>query len=300
MGNLIAFKKGTGKNLKKVMLAAHMDEIGFYVSFIDDKGFLRVQNVGGFDTRNLFSKHVTVHTESGPISGVMNPTGKPVHLAKPDERKKIPEISELSIDLGLDPKKVKKKVQVGDMVTMTQEFTKLGELYSGKCIDNRQAVWMGIKMLKKLKKPAYDIHMVFTVQEEVGLRGASTATYKIEPDIGIAVDTTLACDTPGISAESRVTELGAGIGIKVMDSASISDRGLVKEFVAIAKKNKIPYQMEVLPRGGTDAGAIQRSRTGVKTITLSLPTRYIHTVTETFNPKDLHAGLDLLVAFLEK
>lgn len=299
MGNLIAIKKSSKKNAKKVMLSCHMDEIGFYVTHVDKQGFLRVKNVGGFDTRNLFARQVHVHTSSGVILGLMNPKGKPVHIASPAERKKIPEIAELCIDIGLSGKEAEKKVKVGDMVTLKQEFQKIGkDNYTGKALDNRVAVWLGINIIKKIKNPNYDICCAFTVQEEVGLRGAVTASYSIEPDFAIAIDTTLACDTPGVPEEFYVTKLGGGVGIKVLDGGSISDRRLVDEFVGIAKKKKINHQMEILPAGATDAGGIQRSRVGVKTITLSVPTRYIHTVTECINKKDLDATYSLLEAYL--
>jgi endoglucanase len=160
-------------------------------------------------------------------------------------------------------------------------------------------VYIGIKVLQALKAVKHDIYGVFTVQEEVGLRGAFTSTYGISPDIGICLDTTIASDTPGVPAEQRVTVLGKGVGIKVLDGSVISDRKLVQEFVSLAKKGRIKYQMEVLPRGGTDAGAIQRSRAGVRTITLSVPTRYIHTVTETVHKADILATEALLKRFLQ-
>ena len=300
MGNIIAVKKGSAKSPKKVMFAAHMDEIGFYVRFIDDEGFLRVQNAGGFDTRNLFARRVIVHTSKGPIDGIMNPSGKPIHMSLPEDLKKYLEISEFYVDVGMPGEHVKKQVCVGDPITINAPYVEFGNYLSGKCFDDRAQVWIGIRTLQKIKNPKNDVYGVFTVQEEVGLRGAFTSAYGVNPDVGVALDTTLACDTPGVSADQHITKLGAGVGIKIMDGASISDRGLVDEFVAVAEKNKIPYQLEILPRGGTDAGAIQRARAGVRAITLSIPTRYIHTVTETIHRKDLDAGLNLLVKYLEK
>ena len=295
MGNLIAHKKGEGK---RVMLSAHMDEIGFYVKFVDDKGFLRVQNVGGFDTRNLFARPVTVHAKEGDVVGVMNPVTKPVHIASEEERKKIPKMNEFMIDLGLDAEEVKKKVRVGDPVTLIQEFRDLGEVVTGKALDDRVNCWILVQVLKRLESPAYDVCAVFSVQEEVGLRGATTGAFGVEPEIGIALDTTLAVDTPGMSDDQRITELGAGTALKIMDSASISTRWLLDEFVEVAEKNNIPYQLEILPLGGTDAGAIQRSRAGVPTLTISTPSRYVHTVTEMVSKSDVNAAIDLLTHFL--
>jgi endoglucanase len=229
----------------------------------------------------------------------MNPTGKPLHTSTPEERKATKEVADFFVDLGLSAKEVQKRVRVGDMVTLDASFVEFGSYLSGKCLDNRVAVYIGIQCLKKLKRPKNDIFGVFTVQEEVGLRGALTSTYGVDPHIGIALDTTIASDTPGVANEQRVTSLGAGVGIKVLDGSVISNRQLVDQFVALAKKHKIKHQMEILPRGGTDAGAIQRSRSGVKAITLSVPTRYIHTVTETVHRDDVVATESLLRRFLE-
>ncbi len=298
LGNVIAHKKGKGK---KVMIAAHMDEIGFYVKHVDDKGFLRVQNVGGFDTRNLFARQVTVHTSKGDLLGLMNPGAKPIHLSTPDERNKVPVLAEFFIDTGLSSEAVKKQVRVGDPVTLQQEAKELGDFFTGKAMDDRVAVFVVLESLKQLKSKnlPYDVYAVFTTQEEVGLRGAVTSAYGVEPDIGIALDITLASDLPGTPPDQAVTVMGNGVAIKVMDSYSISDRGLVQAFVDLAQKKKITYQMEVLPLGGTDAGAIQRSRAGVPSITLSIPTRYVHTVTECVHVDDVRATIELLNAYLQ-
>lgn len=299
MGNVIALKKGSARDRKRIMFAAHMDEIGFYVSFIDDRGFLRLQEVGGFDTRNLFARRVVVHTAKGPLRGVMNATGKPIHTATPEERRVYKEVSDFFVDLGLPGKEVTKQVQIGDMVTLDASFAEFGNYASGKCLDNRVQVYIGIRALQALKRPAHDVYGVFTVQEEVGLRGAFTSTYGVEPDIGVCLDTTIASDLPGTPPEQRVTSLGAGVGIKVLDGSVISHRGLVDQLVALAKRSKIKYQLEILPRGGTDAGAMQRSRKGVQTVTLSVPTRYIHSVTETVHKDDVKATEALLLKFLQ-
>lgn len=299
MGNLIAHKKAAGEGAKRVMLAAHMDEIGFYVRFIDDNGFLRVQNVGGFDTRNLFARQVTVHMSTGgELVGVMNPGVKPVHIASAEDRKKVPELAEFIVDTGLDAETVKEKVRLGDPVTLRQPFVDLGKVVTGKAMDDRVNCFILIELLKALNSPAHDVYAVFTVQEEVGLRGAQTAAFAIEPDIGIALDTTLAVDVPGTPSEQRVTLLGSGVALKVMDSASISTRWLLDEFVALAEEKSVPYQFELLPLGGTDAGAVQRSRGGVASVTLSIPSRYVHTVTEMVAKADVEASLALLTHYL--
>jgi endoglucanase len=299
MGNLIAVKRADTEGAKRVMLSAHMDEIGFYVKHIDKRGFLRVHNAGGFDTRNLFARQVTVHASSHDLVGVMNPATKPIHIASDEERKKIPQMGEFAVDLGLGAEEVKERVRAGDMVTLIQEFRDLGAVVTGKALDDRVSCWILLQVLKKLEKPAFEVYAVFSVQEEVGLRGATAGAFKTEPDIGIALDTTLAVDIPGLEDDQHVTELGKGVALKVMDSSSISTRWLLDEFIALAEKEKIPYQLEILPLGGTDAGAIQRSRQGVPTLTISTPSRYVHTVTEMVAKRDLEAAVRLLSSYLE-
>lgn len=300
MGSLIARKAAKSKSAQRVIIACHIDEIGFYVRHIDEKGFVRIQNVGGFDTRNLFARRVRIQTSSGEdLIGLLNPAGRPVHIAKEEEKKKIPEISEFSIDLCLPAEVVKKKVRIGDPVTLVQQFDEIGDCVSGKCLDNRVAAFIAIEAMKKVKKLKYDLVVAFTVQEEVGLRGAGPATYSAEPDIVIALDTTLCVDTPGVPEEERITAQHQGVGLTVLDGSFIADRSLVEEFEKVAEKNKIPHQFNLLTRGGTDAGAMQRVRGGYRAITLSVPTRYIHTVTESVSKKDIQSAIDLLAGWLE-
>ena len=292
---------GTGGKPLKVMLAAHMDQIGFMVRYIDDKGFLRVQAVGGFDTRNLFARLVTVCTSdhpSGDLLGVLNPGGRPIHIATEDDKKKIPEISDLMIDLGLPVEQVKKQVKIGDMVVIQAPYMQVGNTFVAQAMDNRVACWIVIRAIQQLKHHDCEIHCVFTVQEEVGLRGAGTAAFGVVPDVGIAVDTTLCVDTPGVPDDQCVTRQGEGAALTVMDSASICDPDLLTEFEALAHKHKIKAQRSILPRGGTDAGAMQRAAAGARSFTLSCPTRYIHSVTEMIHVNDLHACRDLLTAYL--
>ena len=297
MGSMTGVKKAAGK--PKVLFACHIDEIGFYVRFVDDRGFLRVSNVGGFDTRNLLARRVTVMAKGGDLPGVMNPAGRPIHIAKEEDKKKVPEIGEFSVDLGLPAEVVKEKVRVGDPVTLWQEFMEVGDTVTGKCMDNRMAAWVVLEALKKTPDPAYEVVLAATVQEEVGLRGAAPVAYRVEPDIAVALDTTLCVDTPGVPDDERVTKQGEGVAIKIHDSASISHRGLVDEFCRVGDQNGIAYQLSVLTRGGTDAAAMQRSRGGHKSITLAVPTRYIHTVTEMCHKKDLQSAIDLIAAWLK-
>jgi len=309
MGSLICTRKPTaaGKKRKitRVMIAAHMDEIGFYVRHVDDKGFLWVNPAGGFDARNLFSRRVLVCAKGGDFEGVMNPGGKPIHIASAEDRKKIPETSEFFIDLGMDPKAVKRKVEVGDFVVMNEPFIEQPRKVVSKALDNRIACFVAIEAVKKLAKSkakaakhSCEVVVVFTVQEEVGLRGATTAASGVKADIGIGLDTTLACDTPGVPDTERVTKHGDGVGIMIQDSSMIADYQLVDDLCKVAKRHKIPHQRCILPRGGQDGAAIQRSGHGARTAAIVCGTRYIHTVTESIDKGDLQATIDLLAAWL--
>lgn len=295
LGNVIAHKKGDSP---KVVVAAHMDEIGFLVSHVDEEtGFLRIEPLGGFDPVTLIAQRVTVHTTGGAIYGVIGT--KPVHVLTEEERKKIPEMKNLFVDIGLPGKEAKERVRVGDPVTLVQTFADVGNLVTGKALDDRLGVYVGIEAVKRLKGHKADVYFVATVQEEVGLRGARTSAFAIAPDIGVALDVTLACDMPSVAAHEQIARLGKGVAIKVKDAASISHPGLVQFLVKLAEERKIPYQLEILPRGGTDAGAIQPAREGVAVVTISIPTRYVHTVVESAHKEDIEAAIKLLVAFLE-
>jgi putative aminopeptidase FrvX len=300
LGSLIGIKRAKTPSAKRVLLACHIDEIGFYVRHVEEKGYLRIQNAGGFDTRNLLARRVLVQASSGEdLIGLMNPGGRPIHIAKEEDKKKVPEITDFYVDLCVPAEEVKKKVRIGDPVTLVHPFDEIGQCVSGKCLDNRVAGFVAIEALRKVKLPKYDVVFAATVQEEVGCRGAGPAAYTHEPDIAVAIDTTLCCDTPGVPEDERVTAQGAGVALTVMDSLTISDRSLLDEFERVANAREIPFQLSILPKGGTDAGPIQRARGGYRTMTLSIPTRYIHTVTECIHRRDLQSAIDLLAAWLE-
>ena len=201
MGSLIAVRRARPENgqpvdrPKRVMLAAHMDQIGFLVRHIDDKGFVRVNPVGGFDTRNLFARKVRICTNEGDLPGVMNPSGRPVHIASEEDKKKVPVIGDFCIDLGMDAEAVKSKVRIGDMVVLDGPFQEVGNYVVSQCLDNRVGCWAQIRAIENLTHHNCDIYAAWTVQEEVGLRGAMPAAFGIEPDIGVACDTTLCCET---------------------------------------------------------------------------------------------------------
>jgi endoglucanase len=300
MGSLHAIRKGKGKSPEKIMLLCHMDEIGFLVSHISDKGFLYLQTVGGFDPRNLFSRRVLVCTDQGDLKAVMNPGGRPVHIASAEDRKKIPEPHEFFVDTGLGAK-AKDVVKIGDMVVMDEPFLEMGDKVVSKALDNRIACWLGVEALRGLgkKKTDAEIHVVFTTQEEVGLRGARTAAYHVKPDIGIGIDTTLACDTPGVPEQDRTTEQGKGFGLHIRDGSFIADKALVAEIAALAEKKKIPFQRTMLRSGGQDGAAAQQAAAGARAVGIVVGTRYIHTVTEMIEKSDLEAARDILVAYLK-
>ncbi len=313
LGNLIctrsprAGKKGgrrTGKGTKakRVMLLCHMDEIGFYVTSIDDKGFLWMNPAGGFDTRNLFSRRVLVVTEGGDVKGVMNPGGRPIHISSAKDRERVPEVKEFYVDIGLPGDAVKKKVKVGDYVVMDEPLIEVGNKVVSKALDNRVACWLGIEGVRELDRKgtghACEVVVAFTTQEEVGLRGAKTASHGVQPDIGLGIDVTLSCDTPGVPNEEAVTVQGRGFGLHIKDSSFISDHALVAEVEGVAKKHKIAYQRTILAAGGQDGAAAQQAAAGARAVGITVGTRYIHTVTEMIDRKDLAAARDILSAYL--
>jgi len=297
MGNFIAFRKG--KNNKKVMIAAHMDEISFIVNYIDDNGFLRFLPLGGFDPKTLTAQRVVVHGKKNLI-GVMGT--KPIHIMKPEERKKNIEISDFFIDLGMTKDEVEKYVEIGTFVTRERELIKMGDCYNGKSLDNRISVYVLIETLKALKNETlpFDLYAVFTSQEEVGLRGAQASSLEINPDFGFALDTTIAYDVPGSVPHEAVTKLGEGTAIKIMDSATIADYRMVRYMKNIANKNKIKWQPELLPAGGTDTAHLQRmNKSGAIAGAVSIPTRHIHQVIESVHKIDVVESVKLLTASIK-
>lgn len=292
MGNVIAIKRG--RERKKVMVAAHMDEIGFIVNHIDDDGFLRFLPLGGFDPKTLTSQRVIVHGRED-IVGVMG--SKPIHLMKPDERNKQVPLHEYFIDLGMGREEVLKYVQAGDPVTRERELIEMGDCVNSKSIDNRVSVFILLEVLRELKdeQVPYDIYGVFTVQEEVGLRGAISAAHGIDPDFGFGLDVTIAFDVPGAQGHEVVTRLGRGAAIKIMDGTVISDYRMVNYLKKLAGEHGIPWQPELLPAGGTDTAGVQRyGKRGSIAGAISIPLRHIHQTIELAHKADIQACIDLL------
>lgn len=297
MGNVTAIRKG--RDRKRVMVAAHMDEISFIVSHIDEGGFLRFHPLGGFDPKTLTAQRVIVHGKHDLI-GVMG--SKPIHVMSPEERNKVPKISDYFIDLGMSKEEVEKVVTVGDVVTRERQLVEMGNCVNCKSIDNRVSVFILIEALRKLGTDLpFDVYGVFTVQEEVGIRGANVSALQHQPYFGIGLDTTIAYDVPGAAGHEKVTELGKGTAIKIMDSSTICDGRMVRYMKQLADKHQIKWQPEVLPAGGTDTAAIQRmSAGGAISGAISIPTRHIHQVIEMADKSDIEASIELLVHCLRE
>ena len=297
LGSVIGTKKGNDD--VRVMIAAHTDEIGFIVKHVDDKGFLRLQTLGGHDPANMVSQRVIVTTSDGTaLRGALQPARKPPHLSKGEDQKP-PKADEFFVDLGLPAEEVKEKVRIGDYVVMDRTLEKVGDNYLGKAMDDRIGVFVMLEALQAMEEHEATVFAAATSQEEVGLRGATASGSALEPTVVIALDVTLAMDVPGGGNENTITELGKGAAIKIMDSSLISHPKLVEHFRAIAEREDIPHQMEILPAGGTDAGGVQRLHGGIPAITLSIPCRYVHTPNEMVSEGDVQACIDLLARYLE-
>ena len=306
LGSLICTRTSRSKSKSakpiRVMLLCHMDEIGFYVSGIDEKGFLWINAAGGFDPRNLFSRRVLVCTKNGDYPGVMNPGGRPLHISSPEDRTKVPAVKEFFVDTGLGAQAAKKTFRIGDFIVMDEPAREMGEKFVSKALDNRVACWLGIEAIRALEKinknHACEIVVAFTTQEEVGLRGARVASFAVKPDVGLGIDVTLSCDTPGVPVSEAVTIQGKGFGLHVKDGSFIADHELIDEIEALATKHKIAYQRTILAAGGQDGAAAQQAAAGAKAIGITIGTRYIHTVTEMIDKADLAAGRDILARYL--
>lgn len=298
MGNIYAVKYGSlpQDERKKVMIGAHMDEIGFMVTHIDDKGFIRFHTLGGFDPKTLTAQRVIIHGKKD-IIGVM--ASKPIHVMTPAERDKVAKLSDYFIDTGLSAEEVKELVEIGNPITREREFIEMGNCVNGKSLDNRLAVFILIETLKSLKgkEVPYDIYGVFTVQEEVGIRGANVSALRINPDFGFGLDTTIAFDLPGAAAHEMITKLGEGTAIKIMDASTICDYRMVDYMKKTADKHKIKWQPEILTAGGTDTAGIQRMTEGGSIAgAVSIPTRHLHQVIEMAHKDDIKGSIDLLTA----
>lgn len=293
LGNIIAFKKGT-HNSEKLMIAAHMDEVGLIITDISEGGLLKFSTVGGIDKRILLSKPVLIGDNK--ILGVIG--SKPIHLQKKDEREKALDIEDLYIDIGVDSKeKAESHVKVGDYVTFDSKYIEFGDgLIKAKALDDR----VGCNLLIELIKNTQDVsfYAVFTVMEEVGLIGAGPVAYRVNPDISIILEGTLCYDVPNLDSHLIPTYLNKGPAISLMDKTTIFNKELREKIVKIAEDNSIPYQYRKSSMGGNDSGKIHVSKSGSVTATVSVPCRNIHSPASVMSKKDYCNTLKLLKAIL--
>jgi len=287
LGSLIVRKKPTkqSKNAKRVMIAAHMDEIGLIVSHVDDNGFVRFAPLGGVFRRYILGGRVRF----------LNGTQGVIGFERPENINEIPALDKFYIDVGATGKK-DCPVKVGDVAAFDRPFTEMGKRLVAKSMDDRVGVLVAIETLRSLKSTPHDVYFVFTTQEEVGVRGAAVSAYGVDPDVGIAVDVTSAADTPKAPKEEMV--LGQGPCIKIKDVGMISDPRIVQWMISAAEKNRVPYQRDVSLRGGTDARAIQLTRAGVPAGCISIPVRYVHSPSEMIDYADVQNSVKLLTALL--
>jgi putative aminopeptidase FrvX len=293
-GNLIAIKKGKSPSL---MIAAHMDEIGLMAKYIDDEGFVHFAKVGGWFDQTLINQRVVLHTKKGMVAGVIG--SKPVHVMEPDDRKKTIETKDMFIDIGVSSRDeaTAMGVDIGVSISLDRELVSLADdRVTGKAFDNRAG---GVALIAVLQRIAgmklSSIMGVFTVQEEVGLKGAKTSAFGLNPDVGIALDTCIPGDHPGIKKTDSPVQLGKGPAITGMDRGLIAHPRVVEWLRETAKAKGIPYQMEVTEGGTTDAAAISLTREGIPSGVISIATRYIHTPVEVLSLKDLAQTADLVV-----
>ncbi len=300
MGNLIATKLG-GK--PTVMLAAHMDEIGLMVKYVDDKGFVHFTKIGGWFDQTLLNQRMVLHTEFGTVYGVIG--SKPPHAMNDEDKKKPILAEDMFIDVGATSKEDAEKlgVKAGTPITSDMEFKLLGnDMVTGKAFDNRAGCVMLIEALRQMKGVKATVHAVFTVQEEVGLKGAKTSAFGLNPDVALATDVTITGDHPGIEKKHSAMEIGKGPSITISDAEGrgiIVPEPVLKWLKEAAESSNVPYQLEVGVGGTTDASAIHLSREGIPTGVISTPSRYIHTPVSVLSMTDLENAAKLVARALE-
>ena len=298
--NVIAIKKGE-KSSPKVMLAAHMDEVGLMVKTITKEGFLQFAKMGGIDDRILLAQKVIVYTKKAPLHGIIG--SKPPHIQKEEERKKVVAYDELFIDVGAKSREDANTmgVKIGDPISFDMKYAKIGkDVVIGKAFDDRVGCAVMVETLKQVGKTDCTICAVGTVQEEVGLRGAATAAFGIDPDIGIALDVTVAGDVPGVRDIYTSVKMGKGPTLTVTDSGLITHPKVLRLLIDVAEENKIAYQLETGLPGSTDAARISLTRQGVPSGTVSVAARYIHSPASLLSLKDAENSAKLVAAAIRK
>jgi endoglucanase len=300
MENVVAVKKGK-KNSLKVMLAAHMDEVGLMVKNVTKEGFLQFTKMGGIDDRILLAQKVNILTGKTSLPGIIG--AKPPHIQKEEERKKIVAYDEMFIDVGAENREDAKKmgVKVGDPIAFDAAYVKVGkDAVMGKAFDDRAGCAVMVETLKQLGETDCTVYAVGTVQEEVGLRGAVTATFGVDPDVGIALDVTVAGDVPGVREFDTTVKMGKGPALSVSDSGLITHPKVLRWLIETATENKIEYQMETGLMGTTDAARMALTRGGVPSGTISIPARYIHSPVGMVSLKDLEDCARLATLVVQK
>lgn len=288
LGNIIAFKKGKKTSNKKIMIDAHMDEVGLIITNITKDGYLKFHTIGGIEVSALMSRKVIIN---GNINGVIS--GKPIHLINKDERKKLPKEESLYIDIGAtDKSDAEKYVSLGDRAVIGGEYIEQNRNIISKAIDDRVGCAILIDLLTSDSE--YDFYASFSVQEEVGLKGAKTSTYSINPDCAIMLEGTTAADIAGVSEEKTVCKMGHGPAVSFMDKATVYDR----EFYKAALDSGIPCQTKCAVTGGNNSGAVHLTREGVRSIAISVPCRYIHSASSVANLEDAQNAKKLAVYML--
>ncbi len=295
MGNLFVFKKGKKAREKSLMVCAHMDEIGLIIRDIDDKGYLKFSFVGGVDRRVAIGKRVTVGERK--IAGVIGV--KAVHLTTKDERKKVPKCEDLFIDIGADSKEsALSLVSIGERAVFVSDVCYMGKNIKARALDDRIGCAVMLKLIEE--ELEYDTHFVFTVQEEVGLRGATVAAARVNPDFALVIESTTAADLPGVDGADKICTLSGGAVIGMMDRSTIYDRDMARTLKAIADENNISWQQKTVIAGGTDAGIIHKSCGGIPTASISAPVRYIHSPACVTSLSALDAVMDLARRFVNR
>ncbi len=303
LGSLIAKKTGNKKG-PKIMVAGHLDEVGFMVTRIDDRGFIYFQPVGGWWSQVMLAQRVTIMTREGNLTGVIG--SKPPHILPPEVRKKALDIKDMFIDIGASSKEEAMEfgVKPGDSIVPYFEFTQMKneKMLLAKAWDNRIGCAIAIEVLKQLKgeKHPNTVYGVGTVQEEVGLRGARTSANMINPDIAFGVDVGIAGDTPGVSDKDASSKMGEGPQIILYDASMVSHKGLRDFVVETAEQAEIPYQFDSLAGGGTDSGSIHLSHDGVPALSITIATRYIHSHAAMLHRDDFENAVKLIVEVIKK
>ncbi|VVB85695.1 Tetrahedral aminopeptidase [uncultured archaeon] len=300
LGNLIATKRGGSP---RIMLAAHMDEIGLMAKYVDDKGFIYFTTAGGWFDQTILNQRMILHTENGQVYGVIG--SKPPHAMKEEETKKPVKAENMFIDIGATSREEAQKmgVRAGTPITSDMEFRSLGgDMVTGKALDDRGGCAVLIETLRQIKDVKATVHAVFTVQEEVGLKGGRTSAFGLEPDVALVSEVTFTGDHPGIEMKDQALEIGKGPVITVSDAEGdgiIVPERVLRWLKNAAEANGIPYQLKVGTKGQTDASIIHLSREGIPTGVISTPSRYIHTPVTVMSMNDLEKSVELLVKAVE-